>query len=76
MRAEIRKVKELTLKPFGINILYPGKNPDVQLELMLKVVYEEKVPVAVVVYDGQDICENTIKDLKSHGVTVYIVKLL
>ena len=37
---------------------------------MLKVVYEEKVPVAVVVYDGQDICENTIKDLKSHGVTV------
>ena len=37
---------------------------------MLKVVYEEKVPVAVVVYDGQDICENTIKDLKSHRVTV------
>ena len=70
MRAEIRKVKELTLKPFGINILHSGKNPDVQLELMLKVVYEEKVPVAVVVYDGQNICENTIKDLKSHGVTV------
>ena len=59
-----------------MNILHSGKNTDVQLELMLKVVYEEKVPVAVVVYDGQDICENTIKDLKSHGVTVIYVKLL
>ena len=37
---------------------------------MLKVVYEEKVPVAVVVYEGKDICENTIKDLKAHGITV------
>ena len=70
MRKEIQKVKEWTSKPFGMNILHSGKNQDVQLELMLKVVYEEKVPVAVVVYDGQDICENTIKDLKSHGVTV------
>ena len=37
---------------------------------MLKVVYEEKVPVAVVVYDSQEIAEDTIKDLKAHGVTV------
>ena len=47
MRAEIRKVKELTSKPFGINIFHSGQNPDVQLELMLKVVYEEKVPVVL-----------------------------
>lgn len=52
MRAEIKKVKELTSKPFGINIIVTDKKPDVQLELMLKVVYEEKVPVAVVVYNG------------------------
>ena len=70
MRKEVRKVKELTSKPFGINILHSSKKPDVQLELTLKIVYEEKVPVAVVVFDGQDICENTVKDLKSHGVTV------
>ena len=70
MRKEIQKVKELTSKPFGINILHSGKNPDVQLELMLKVVYEEKVPVAVVVYDGQEIAEDTIKELKAHDVTI------
>ena len=52
MRKEIQKVKELTSKPFGINIFHSGQNPDVQLELMLKVVYEEKVPVAVVVHDS------------------------
>ena len=70
MRKEIQKVKELTSKPFGINIFHSGQNPDKQLELMLKVVYEEKVPVAVVVIDSQEIAEDTIKDLKAHGVTV------
>ena len=60
MRAEIRKVKELTSKPFGINIFHSGQNPDVQLELMLKVVYEEKVPVAVVAHDGPEIVEDII----------------
>ena len=70
MRKEIQKVKELTSKPFGINIFHSGQNPDVQLELMLKVVYEEKVPVAVVVHDGQEIAEDIIKELKAHNVTV------
>ena len=70
MRAEIRKVKELTSKPFGINIFHSGENPDIQLQLMLKVVYEEKVPVAVVAQDSPDIAEDIIKELKSHGVTV------
>ena len=70
MRKEIRKVKELTSKPFGINIFYSGQNPDIQLQLMLEVVYEEKVPVAVVAHDGPEIAESIIKDLKAHGVTV------
>ena len=48
MRQEIRKVKELTSKPFGVNILKSGKNADNQLQLLLKVIYEEKVPVAMV----------------------------
>ena len=70
MRKEIQKVKELTSKPFGINIFHSGQNPDKQLELMLKVVYEEKVPVAVVVHDDRDMAEDIIKELKSHNVTV------
>ena len=70
MRKEIRKVKELTSKPFGINIFHSGQNPDIQLQLMLKVVYEEKVPVAVVAQDSPDIAEDIIKELKAHGVTV------
>ena len=37
---------------------------------MLKVVYEEKVPVAVVVHMGPDAAEDIITELKAHGVTV------
>ena len=70
MRKEIRKVKELTSKPFGMNLLPLGKNRDTKLELMIKLIYEEKVPVAVLVYDGKDIPEDIIKDLKAHNVTV------
>jgi enoyl-[acyl-carrier protein] reductase II len=70
MRQEIKKVKELTSKPFGINIFHSGQNPDKQLELMLKVVYEEKVPVGIVAHDGPEPAEDIIKELKSHGVTV------
>ena len=70
MRQEIKKVKELTSKPFGINIFHSGQNPDKQLELLLKVVYEEKVPVGIVAHDGPEPAEDIIKELKSHGVTV------
>ena len=70
MRKEIRKVKELTSKPFGINIFHSGQNPDIQLQLLLKVVYEEKVPVAVVGHMGPDAAEDIITELKAHGVTV------
>ena len=61
MRKEIQKVKELTSKPFGVNILKSGKNPDNQLQLLLNVVYEEKVPAAVVYYDALEIAEDIIK---------------
>ena len=43
MRKEIQKVKELTSKPFGINVLLSEKKPDTQLQHMLKVLYEEKI---------------------------------
>ena len=70
MRQEIRKVKELTSKPFGINIFHSRQNPDIQVQLMLKLVYEEKVTVAVVAHDGPVIAEYLISDLKAHGVTI------
>ena len=70
MREEIRKVKKLTSKPFGINMFHSGQNPDIQIQLMEKVVYEEKVPVAVVVHDGPDVAEDIITEMKAHGVTV------
>ena len=70
MREEIRKVKKLTSKPFGINIFHSGQNPDIQVQLLEKVIYEEKVPVAVVVPIGPDVSEDIITDLKAHGVTV------
>ena len=72
MRKEIKKVKELTSKPFGINVLLSEKKPDIQLQHTLKVLYEEKVPVAVVVHFGPDAAEDLIKELKAHGVTVVI----
>ena len=37
---------------------------------MLKVVFEEKVPVAVIYHDAPEIAEDLIKDLKTHGITV------
>ena len=60
MRKEIQKVKELTSKPFGINIFHSTQNPDVQVQLMLKVVFEEKVPVAVVAHEGPEIAEDIL----------------
>ena len=61
-------MKELTSKPFGVNILKSGKNADNQL--LLIIVYEEKVPVVMIYYDAPKIAEDTIKDLKAHNVTV------
>ena len=37
---------------------------------MLKVVFEEKVPVAVIYHDAPEIAEDLSKDSKAHGVTV------
>ena len=69
-RQEIKKGKELTSKPFGVNILASGKDPKNQLQLLLNVVYEEKVPVGMVYYDAPEVAEDIIKDLKAHNVTV------
>ena len=69
MRAEIRKVRELTDKPFSVNILppYDENAEDIFTPPMLKVIYEEKVPV--VTYVG-GIREVLIRELKEHDIKI------
>ena len=66
MRAEIRKVRKLTGKPFSVNVL-PSDNPenDIYTPPMMKVIYEEKVPV--VTYVGI-IRPQLFKEIKAHGI--------
>ena len=40
LRTEIRKVKELTSKLFGVNLFHTGQNPDIQIQIFLKTLFE------------------------------------
>lgn len=48
MRHQIRKVRELTRRPFAVNLLVPGPGEENFSEECIKVAIEENVPVAVV----------------------------
>ena len=48
IRAQIQKVRELTDKPFAINVVVPGPGEEIFSEMTVKVATEEKVPVAIV----------------------------
>lgn len=48
LRAQIRKTKELTTKPFAVNILVPGPGEETFSETTVRVAIEEGVPVAIV----------------------------
>ena len=65
MRAEIRKVRELTDKPFSVNVLPMSNGIDVFTPPMLKVIFEEKVPV--VTYVG-DVKKELFDEIKSHSI--------
>lgn len=69
MRREIRKVRELTDKPFSVNLMptYGTGVEDVFTPPMLKVIYEEKVPV--VTYVGA-VDPALFAELKEHGVKI------
>ena len=67
MRAEIRKVRELTDRPFSVNVLPMSNGVDVFTPPMLKVIFEEKVPV--VTYVG-DVKKELFGEIKSHGITI------
>lgn len=68
MRREIRKVRELTDKPFSVNVLHAeeGVN-DIFTPPMLKVIYEEKVPVVTFVGEvGADM----FREFKERGIKI------
>ncbi|MBE6383773.1 MAG: nitronate monooxygenase [Lentisphaerae bacterium] len=67
MRAEIRKVRELTDKPFSVNVLPMSNGVDVFTPPMLKVIFEEKVPV--VTYVG-DVKKELFDEIKSRGIKI------
>lgn len=67
MRREIHKVRELSDKPFAVNILPVDPKDDIFTPPMLKVLYEEKVPV--VSYVG-DIYPKLFEDILNHGIKI------
>jgi enoyl-[acyl-carrier protein] reductase II len=67
MRAEIRKVRELTDAPFAVNVLPTQGREDIYTPPMLKVIYEEKVPAAVFVGEPD---AAMFAELKEHGVKI------
>lgn len=66
VRNQIRKVKELTEKPFGVNVMLLSPHA----EAVIKVVIEERVPV---VTTGAGSPKKYIKDLKSVGTKIFPV---
>jgi NAD(P)H-dependent flavin oxidoreductase YrpB (nitropropane dioxygenase family) len=67
LRAQIRKVRELTDKPFAANVLVPGPGEEEFSEECTKVTIEEGVPVAVV---SQGSPEFYTERLKKAGMKV------
>ena len=68
MRREIHQLREVTEKPFSVNVLPAyGSSEDVFTPPMLKMMYEEKVPVAT--YVG-DVVPAIFEDLKKHDVKI------
>ncbi len=65
LRGEIRRMKEKTRKPFGVNLsILPGLSEGDRLTKMLRVILEERVPV---VETSGSSPEPFIRELKSQG---------
>ena len=67
MRQEIHKVRELTNKPFSVNVLPVQNGDDIYTPSMLKVIYEEKVPVVTFVGEPD---EKMFRDFKEHDIKI------
>jgi len=61
LRENIREIKNLTDKPFGVN--FAAKNPDI--DALLDIIIEEKVPVASY---GKGNPRRVLKRTKPHGI--------
>ena len=67
MREEIRKVKASTSKPFSVNVLPVQNGTDIFTPPMLKVIYEEKVPVVTFVGEPD---ADMFREFKEHGIKI------
>ena len=67
MRAEIRKVRALTDKPFSVNVLPTQNGNDIYTPPMLRVIYEEKVPVVTFVGEPD---AAMFREFKDHGIKI------
>ena len=72
LRAEVHKVKELTDKPFSVNLL-PSQNhadTDRYTPSQLEVILEEKVPAVTFVGEPNDYMRRYFDELKAHGIKI------
>lgn len=67
MRAEIRKVRELTNKPFAVNLITSPYKDDVFTDALAKVIFEEKVPAVVI---AGPVSKELFQEVKRNGVTL------
>ncbi len=66
LKGEIRRMKEKTRKPFGVNLsILPGLSEGDRLTKMLQVILEERVPI--VETSGRS-PEPFVRELKSQGI--------
>ena len=67
MREEIRKVRAKTSKPFSVNVLPVQNGEDIFTPPMLKIIYEEKVPVVTFVGEPD---ADMFREFKEHGIKI------
>lgn len=67
MRAEIRKVRAPTDKPFSVNVLPTQNGNDIYTPPMLRVIYEERVPVVTFVGEPD---AAMFREFKDHGIKI------
>ncbi|GAW99318.1 NAD(P)H-dependent flavin oxidoreductase [Secundilactobacillus mixtipabuli] len=67
VRNEIHKIRQLTDKPFGLNLAMSNDPHDTFFEPTLKLMIEEQVPVAVC---AGDLNADQVAEIKAVGITV------
>lgn len=70
LRKEIKKVKQLTNKPFAVNYIFPmfGKTEDPFTDAIFDILVEENINIVVAI--GQGIVQRELARLKEQNITV------